>query len=153
MLIIRPPFKAKAATLAALAQFLTLAEARTQTAEPGGPSPSAPAEHPRTFDINEFRIEGASQLSSIEVESAVYPFLGPGRVLEDVERARAALEKAYTDKGYQSVSVIIPQQTVRNGVVVLKVREGMVGRLRVRGARYFSPRQVKELAPSVAEGR
>jgi hemolysin activation/secretion protein len=153
MLIIRPPFKAKAATLAALVQFLTLAEARTQTTEPSRPSPSAPAEQPRTFDINEFQIEGASQLSSIEVESAVYPFLGPGRVLEDVERARAALEKAHTDKGYQSVSVIIPAQTVRNGVVVLRVREGAVGRLRVRGARWFSPRQVKELAPSVAEGR
>jgi hemolysin activation/secretion protein len=153
MLIIRPPFTAKAATLAALVQFLIPAEARAQTAEPSRPSPSAPAEQPRTFDINEFQIEGASQLSSVEVESAVYPFLGPGRILEDVERARAALEKAYTDKGYQSVSVIIPQQTVRNGVVVLKVREGAVGRLRVRGARYFSPRQVKELAPSVAEGR
>ncbi len=106
----------------------------------------------RTFDINEYRVEGASRLSSAELESALYPFLGPGRALADVERARAALEKAYSDKGYQSVAVAIPPQTVRDGVVILKVMEGKVGRLRVRGSRWFSLSDIKMQAPSVAEG-
>jgi hemolysin activation/secretion protein len=37
-------------------------------------------------------------------------------------------------------------------VVTLKVTEAKVGRLRVQGARYFSPMDIKEQAPSVAEG-
>src|SRR5215469_7160623 len=67
--------------------------------------------------IQEYRVEGTHKLSELEVEEAVYPYLGPGRTTEDVEHARAALEKAYQDKGYQTVSVQIPPQQVRNGVV------------------------------------
>ena len=86
------------------------------------------------------------------IEETVYPFLGPGRTANDVEQARAALEKAYQDKGYQTVSVQVPQQTATRGIVVLQVSEQPVGRLRVRGSRYFSPQKIKEGAPSLAEG-
>ncbi len=63
--------------------------------------------------IREIRIKGATKLPTGEVEEAVYPYLGPGRSEADVEQARAALEKAYQDKGFQTVSVSIPQQEVR----------------------------------------
>ncbi|WP_339472366.1 POTRA domain-containing protein, partial [Pseudomonas sp. EL_65y_Pfl1_R83] len=77
-----------------------------------------PAEKPQRFDISEYRIEGADLLPQIEVEEAVYPFLGPSRTAEDVEKARGALEKAYTPKGYQTVTVSVPQQNPDNGFVV-----------------------------------
>jgi len=115
-------------------------------------SPPAQPRRARTLDLNEYRVEGADQLSTVEVESALSPFLGPGRSIEDVERARAALEKAYSDRGYQSVSVAVPKQRVSLGVVRLLVTEGKVGRLRVRGSRYFSLGEIKAQAPSVAEG-
>ena len=127
----------------------TAASSASSTAA-SGPA-AAPPRH-QTLDILEFRISGATRLSQLELEAAVAPFLGPGRPLEDVERARAALEKAYSDRGYQSVAVAIPRQTVRDGVVALEVTEGKVGRLRVRGARWFSPFDVKREATSVAEG-
>ena len=152
MWTIEPRLAAPAAMFAAVAPILMTAEAQAPKAAPPGPSVPAAAERPRTFDINEFRVIGSTKLSALEVENALNPFVGPGRVLEDVEKARAALEKAYLDKGYQSVSVAIPQQTVREGVVLLKVTEGTVGRLRVRGAHWFSPRDIKQQAPSVAEG-
>jgi hemolysin activation/secretion protein len=116
------------------------------------PPPSAEASSARTLDVNEYRVEGANHLSQSEVESAIYPFLGPGRSLEDIERARVALETAYTDKGYQAVTVAIPPQKVRDGVVTLKVTEGTVARLRVRGSRWFSLSEIKKEAPSMAEG-
>jgi hemolysin activation/secretion protein len=88
----------------------------------------------------------------LEIEKAVYPWLGPGRTAGDVEQARAALEKAYRDKGYQTVSVEIPPQQGRGGIVFLSVVEQKVGRLRVTGARFFLPSQIKAKAPSMAEG-
>jgi hemolysin activation/secretion protein len=106
----------------------------------------------RPIAINEYRVEGSAQLSQAELEHTLAPFLGPDRTLEDVEKARAALEKAYSDKGFQSVSVAIPPQTVKEGVVVLAVTEGRIDRLRVRGARWFLPSEIRELSPSVAEG-
>ena len=66
--------------------------ARGQPAAP--PSTAAPPPPVRTLEINEFRVEGVEQLSGLQVESVLVPFLGPGRTLEDVERARVALEKA-----------------------------------------------------------
>ncbi len=111
---------------------------------------TAPA--PSQLYIREYRVLGAHQLPPIEVEEAVYPFLGPGRTADDVEKARAALEKAYQDKGYQTVSVEIPQQQPKGGIVFLQVNEAKVGRLRVKGARYYDINAIKKGAPSLAEG-
>lgn len=103
--------------------------------------------------IQEYRIEGAHQLPRLEIEEAVYPYLGPGRTVQDVEKARAALENAYQTKGYQTVAVQVPPQQVASGVVVLQVVEGKVGRLRIHGSRYFSLEQIRRAAPSLAEGK
>ena len=113
--------------------------------------PPAPAVLPAY--IQEYRVTGTKQLSAEEVGAAVYPFLGPERTPDDVEQARAALEKAYREKGYQTVTVEVPQQQVRRGIVMLKVVENKVGRLRVKGARFFNQDDIKRKAPSLAEGR
>jgi hemolysin activation/secretion protein len=120
----------------------------------GKPDQSKPAKAATVrFDIDEYRVEGADLMPQIDVEEAVYPFLGPGRTADDVEKARAELEKAYASKGYQTVIVSIPQQNVQSGVVVLKVTEVKVGRLRVKNSRYFDLDNIKNKAPSVAEGK
>ncbi len=116
-------------------------------------NPSAPSAPVQTHYIREYRVQGAHVLPPLEVEQAVYPFLGPGRTEDDIEQARAALEKAYQDKGYQTCTVQVPEQRMRGGVVVLQVVEGKVGRLRINGARYFLPDRIKAQARSLAEGK
>jgi hemolysin activation/secretion protein len=106
----------------------------------------------RPLFIKQYRVLGAHRLSKIEIERAVYPFLGPGRGPQDVEQARAALERAYQAKGFQTVSVQVPPQSGSGGVVVLNVMENTVGRLRVRNSHYFLPSTIKENAPALAEG-
>jgi hemolysin activation/secretion protein len=104
------------------------------------------------FFIQDYLVEGVTQLPPIAVEKAVYPFLGPERTARDVEKARAAVEEAYHKRGYQTVQVTIPSQPT--GLTVrLIVLEVPVGRLRVRGAQYSSPTRLKSLAPSLAEGK
>jgi hemolysin activation/secretion protein len=115
--------------------------------------PAATATAPVRFDVDEYRVEGADSLPQIEVEAAVYPFLGPNRGADDVEKARAALEKAYHDKGFQTVGVSVPQQDAQRGFIVLKVAENRVGRLRVKGSRYFDLTNIKRNATSVQEGK
>lgn len=112
-----------------------------------------PAEPPpASFYIQEYEIIGVKHLPVIEVERAVYPFLGPERTVEDVEQARAALEKAYRDRGYQTVSVQIPRQDARRGIVLLQAVESTVGRLRVHGSKYHDLERIKKRAPSLQEG-
>jgi hemolysin activation/secretion protein len=105
------------------------------------------------FDVFEYRVEGATLLPVLEVERAVYPHLGEGKLLADVEAAREALEQAYHRAGYLTVLVSIPQQKVDRQVVRLAVTEAPVDRLRVVESRYFSLGAIKAGAPELAEGK
>ncbi|MGQ9862246.1 MAG: ShlB/FhaC/HecB family hemolysin secretion/activation protein [Thiobacillaceae bacterium] len=104
------------------------------------------------FDVLEYVVEGNSVLPALRIEEAVYPHLGEGRSIQDVEAARTALERAYHDSGYLTVFVDIPEQEVKAGVVRLKVTEGRVERLRVTGSRYYSLGRIKAGVPDLAEG-
>ena len=119
------------------------------------PATAAPPQKPavtQRFDIDDFAVQGADTLPQIEIEEAIYPFLGPNKSADDVEKARAALEKAYHDKGYQTVSVSVPQQNAQAKVITLKVTELKVGRLRVKNSRYFDLDKIKDRAASLKEG-
>lgn len=104
------------------------------------------------FDVLEYLVEGNTVLSATAIERAVYPFLGPQRLLRDVEQARAALEKAYQDEGYLTVSVELPEQRINEGEVRLRVVEGSVEKLRVAGAKYHLPSTIRKGVPSLALG-
>ncbi|MBS0480320.1 MAG: ShlB/FhaC/HecB family hemolysin secretion/activation protein [Proteobacteria bacterium] len=137
--------KAKSRALFALAALL-LAAPRICPAAPAAPEAAG-------LFIAEYRVEGVHLLKRSEVEDAVYPWLGPHRTTADIEAARAAVEKLYHDRGYQTVSVVTPEQDIARGIVRLTVAEAPVGRLRVKGARYASPARIKAMAPSLAEGK
>jgi len=122
-------------------------------AGPAAPQPAAaaaPAES--SFDILEFEVVGNTVLGVIAIEQAVTPFLGPGKLIADVEAARAALEKAYQGAGYLTVFVDVPEQRVDGGVVRLQVIEGRVDRLAVSGSRYYSQGVIREKVAELSEG-
>lgn len=107
---------------------------------------------PARLDIFEYYVSGNSVLDPEVVAQACAPYLGPARTPDDVDHARAALEAAYRDRGYKTVGVSIPQQTVRDGVVRLEVVESKVGHLTVRGSKFHSIEQIKAHVPSLSEG-
>lgn len=104
------------------------------------------------YFIREYRVSGSTLLSSLEVSKVVYPYLGPGRRAEDIEKARQALEKAFHERGYQAVSVSIPPQTGRRGIIRMEVAEARIGSLHVNGAKWHLPSSIRNRAPSLAPG-
>ncbi|MCW6533646.1 ShlB/FhaC/HecB family hemolysin secretion/activation protein [Sphingomonas lycopersici] len=117
-----------------------------------GASP-APAAAARKVDINEYFVEGNTALSDPEIEQAVYPFLGPDKTLDDVERARGALQKAYADKGLKTVFVEIPQQNVVGGRVRLLVTEAKIGQVAISGEKHMSEKRLAAALPEVRSGK
>jgi hemolysin activation/secretion protein len=123
---------------------------------PAAPSPApaaAAAAAANVFDIHEFRVLGNHVLAPTAIEHAVYPFLGPGRSIDTVKHAADALEQAYKSAGYNAIFVDIPEQEVQEGVVRLKVTEGALDEVHVRGERYFSGRSIVAALPALQQGR
>jgi hemolysin activation/secretion protein len=112
-----------------------------------------PAETTVKFDIWEYQLQGNSLLNVSQIENSLYPYLGPERGIDAVEAAADNLEKTYRAAGYPTIFVDIPEQDVRSGIVTLSVTEGKVGRLRVKGSRYFTLSGIKAQIPSVQEGQ
>lgn len=125
---------------------------KSQDEMPHAPTSPEPAQE-ESFDLLELRVKGNTLLEDTVIERTVYPFLGPKKSIDNVESARKALEGAYHSKGYQTVSVDIPEQDVENGVIHLQVIEGKVSRLRVTDSHYFSLGRIKASVPEVAEGK
>jgi hemolysin activation/secretion protein len=119
----------------------------------GAADPAAGQGAGERFDVLELRVLGNTVVEPAAVERTLYPFLGKDKVLADVESARDALVKLYRERGYGTVSVDIPEQSVEGGVVRLKVVEGTLDRVAVEGARYFSHRQIRAGVPELASGK
>jgi hemolysin activation/secretion protein len=142
-----------------VAAFAACAAAEPQPADPA----AAPAVAPETapvkaaavarFDVLEYVIDGNTTLPASRIEEVVYPFMGEQKTIQDVELARAALEKAYQGAGYLTVFVSLPEQQVKDGEVHLHVAEGKVERLKVTGSHYYSLGAIKAAAPELEEGK
>lgn len=106
----------------------------------------------REFEILEFEVVGNSVLRADEIEAVLGFYLGEKRKPEDVDAARASLEKLYKALGYKTVAVAIPKQTIRNGIVQLQVTEARLGDLRFNGERYSSIEQIRLEVPALSAG-
>ena len=129
------------------------APAQLEETKPEQTNATEKAEENPKFNVFEFQIDGNTVLAKGKLEEAVYPFLGESKTIEDVEKARSALEKVYQDAGYLTVSVSIPQQEVNAGLVKLKITEGSVERLRIKDSKYTSLAEIKSRVTEFEEGK
>ena len=129
------------------------AQGLTASSKPANDASKDAAVTGPAFAILEYEISGNTVLPVAQVEAAVLPFMGEGKRLDDVEKARDALEKAYQQAGFLTVFVDIPEQRVESGVVQLRVVEGRIERLRVTGARYFDQGVIRERVDQFAVGK
>ena len=104
------------------------------------------------FDIWEIRVQGNTLLAGKDIERLVYPYLGEDRTFDDVQKVRTALESAYREAGYPTVYVDVPEQSVRKGLIKIRVTEGKIGRVKVTGSRYFSNGWIRSNLPEAEEG-
>jgi len=105
------------------------------------------------FEISRFDVKGNTLLSQADVERLVAPFTGQRRDFGDVQRALEALEGAYHARGYNVVTVELPEQELNQGVVLLKVVETKIGRVKVQNNRYFDEANIRRSLPALQEGR
>ena len=96
---------------------------------------------------------GNTLLKPEEVNGTVQPFAGSGRDFGDVQRALDALEALYQARGYNIVTVQLPEQELNGGVVRLNVVQSRIGKIHVHGQAHFSEANVRRSLPSLQEGQ
>ncbi len=112
----------------------------------------APSAGP-AFDVRRFDVAGATLVPRDEIDSALSPFVGPDRTLADLQRARAALESIYAQRGYGATRVVLPEQEIKEGVVQLRVVEARLGRIAIEGNKFFDEANVRASLPTLAPGQ
>jgi len=89
--------------------------------------------------VRGFRVVGNSVVPRSEIEAALAPFVGRRLAAEDLISARDALTRLYLDHGYATSGAYLPDQRVSDGIVELRVEEGRLEDVHVRGAKHLRP--------------
>jgi len=102
-----------------------------------------PDKAPKTL-INKIQVEGAALLSGQEIQDIVSPFQGKELSMNQMQRIADLLTDAYRKKGYVTSRAYLPPQTIRNSILIIRVVEGKLGTLEIKGNRYFSTSLLKK---------
>jgi hemolysin activation/secretion protein len=114
---------------------------------------STPDDGAIRFEIARFEVKGNTLLPPAQVEALLAPFSGKQRDFGDVQRALEALEAAYRDRGYNVVTVELPEQELNGGVVQLRVVETRIGRVSVKNNQYFDEANIRRSLPALQAGQ
>lgn len=117
-------------------------------------SPSASAAGGEVhFTITRFQVEGNTLLPPAEVDRRLAGLAGPDRAYGDIQAAVQALQDAYRQAGYTTVTVSLPEQELTGGIVRIQVKEKVVGKVTVTGNRHFDTANIRASVPSLQEGQ
>ena len=85
--------------------------------------------------VNDVVVEGSSVFSKAELDALTAPYEQRTVSFEDLQELRHDLSRRYVERGYVSSGVVIPDQSVTNGVVVLRAVEGTLTDVVIEGNR------------------
>jgi hemolysin activation/secretion protein len=103
------------------------------------------------FTIKRYIIEGNTLLAADEVDRIVSAFVGEGRSIDDINGAADALRKAYEASGYAVVRVFPPPQETAQGTIVLRVIEGEIESVSVKGNELYDLDNIRNSLPALQE--
>ncbi len=121
-------------------------------AAPASAQPQSAAAPTLRFDVERYQVEGNTLLEPRVIERTVAPYIGKSKDFSDIQRALAALEVAYRDRGYGTVQVILPEQNIGTGVVLFKIVEPQLARVTIEGAERSDAANIRRSIPALREG-
>jgi hemolysin activation/secretion protein len=87
--------------------------------------------------VRQIEVVGNTVFSDEALAEVATPYVGRTVTAEDLEVLRQAFTRFYVNAGYINSGVILPDQTVRDGVVTYRVIEGALTDTTVAGNRWF----------------
>ena len=104
------------------------------------------------FDVEKYLVMGNSVLTPKTIGMTLTNIdgaFGTNVSFDGVSTVRDQLQNAYQKRGYVTVSVAVPKQTLTNNTVKVQVTEGRLADIIVKGNHYFSSNNVMRALPSL----
>jgi hemolysin activation/secretion protein len=107
------------------------------------PPPSAVPEAGRELPsvvrlfVRGYRYEGNHAFTDAELARVTEPFTGRDLGNEELEQARRLVTQFYIDHGYVNSGAVIPDQDAADGIIVLRIIEGELTRIELRGNKWL----------------
>ena len=94
--------------------------------------------------IEKIKVEGATLISEEDIKKITSQFEGKELSLSDMQKAADLITDEYRKKGYITCRAYIPPQTIKDAVLIIRIIEGKLGKLRIEGNRYFKTSLLKK---------
>lgn len=137
--------------LASVLEKRVIEKKREEPEPPHAPAPKieieqfkvkeAPVSETRFF-VKQIRLEGNQVLPAAGLKPLIAPYEAGEWALSDLTRLAQAITKRYHESGFITSLAYIPVQEIRDGTLTIRVIEGKVGNVSVRGSRYFRKRKI-----------
>ncbi len=148
----RRPARGKSAVLALLLMVAMMfgwpAESATPTTN-APPGTIARATNAPGFHVIGYEVQGNTLLSQELLEKIFTDYAGPAISVDQIRAALGELQLAYRGRGYVTVAVSLPVQSITNGYVKVMVTEAKLAEIAVEGNRFYSEENVRAALPSL----
>jgi len=87
--------------------------------------------------IRQIRVEGVTLLSEADIRAVVAEYEGKELTFRQMQRAVDRITDQYRLKGYVTSRAYMPPQTIEDGVLLIRVVEGKLGDVQIKGNTHF----------------
>ncbi len=94
--------------------------------------------------VRDYRITGSTVFSEEVLREVVALYTDREITSEDLVSVRNALTRFYVDHGYVNSGAVVPDQSVEDGVVEVRIVEGSLAGIEVGGNRHFRAERLRE---------
>jgi len=103
------------------------------------------------FEVKGYELIGNSLLPTNITELVLQPYIGTNITFARLRAALTDLQTVYREHGFATISVTLPQQTLTNHIVKIRVFEGRLEQIEVVHNLYFSSNNIMRAMPSLHE--
>ncbi len=101
------------------------------------PEEVIPEDEGEKIMVTTITVEGVTLVPQESVDAIVSQYQGQELSLKGMQKVADLVTDEYRKRGYATSRAYIPPQTIREGVLIIRVVEGLLGSLEIRGNRYF----------------
>jgi len=108
------------------------------------PEKVSPKDVGRKILIKKIVVEGVTLIPEAEIQKITSQFEGKSLSLRDMQKVADLITDEYRKKNYLTSRAYIPPQTIKKATLLIRVIEGRLGEIKIKGNRYFKTRLIKK---------